>query len=68
MAASTTALPGQDRGSINDNEGKEEVGIPPRVCRVKEGGRMKIGGLYIGPAHAARRNISVVCWLAGLNE
>ena len=29
---------------------------------------MKIGGLDIGPAHAARRNISIACWLAGLKE
>ena len=29
---------------------------------------MKIGGLDIGPAHAARIHISIVCWMAGLKE
>ena len=29
---------------------------------------MKICGLDIGPAHAARKNISIACWLARLKE
>ena len=29
---------------------------------------MNIGGLDIVPTHAARINISVACWLAGLKE